>query len=189
MTGHEMGSPGGNGRYPHLRSRWRPFRAAYREVPLSASYVQRAGGSLLDGVVFLGAVPLPLEAVLFFLQIDLSARHSRIVFWSGAALFTIVYSWIISQGRRSIGQLAVGIAVAGRVDSEPPSFPQAVVRTVVKLLGFAGWAYAFAALMWGAPDAAVLILTPFGLGLLWPVWDDRGRAWHDIVSSTRAISV
>jgi len=59
----------------------------------------------------------------------------------------------------------------------------------VKLAGFAGWAYVWSWINWGAPGWLVLTFAPFGAGLLWPLVDHRKRAWHDIVSGTRAVAV
>lgn len=159
----------------------------YREHPLAAGYAQRAGASLLDGIVFLACVPIPLELAIFIGGFDMPASRSRAWFWAGALVFTLVYSWVISR-RRSFGQIATGIRVRTD-DDRPPTLPMAFVRTVVKLAGFAGWAYVWSWINWGAPTWLVVMFAPFGVGLLWPLVDDRDRAWHDIVSRTRAVSV
>jgi len=35
---------------------------------------------------------------------------------------------------------------------------------------------------------AIVALTPLGLGLLWALWDPRGRAWHDHIAGTQIVS-
>ncbi len=133
--------------------------------PAPASFVSRAGSHLVDVI----AIP----AVVFVASVGLvRTRHPLAaagLFLLGSLLFAAFLIWNSGyrQGRtgQSLGRRAQGTRLVGATTGQPIGFGRAVVRLVAHLLD----------------------LLPFGVGYLWPLWDERRQTFADKVCGTLVV--
>ena len=129
---------------------------------IPASFVSRAGSHLID-VVAIPAVVLVLMIALVRTRHPLAAAA---VFLLGTLVFVLflLCNSGYRQGRpgQSLGRRARGTRLVGAQTGRPIGFGRAVVRLVAHLLD----------------------LLPFGVGYLWPLWDERRQTFADKVCRT-----
>lgn len=145
--------------------------ADFSELP-RASFLDRFRAFLLDtgfvfvitcfsgglGVLLVGHEESPLKALSAFLI------HFKVVLWLGLLVgmaYSVLALWSFN---RTLGKYVFGIRVL-KLAPRPLSFGEVLVRE----LGF------------------FFSVLPFGLGLLWPFFDDKGRNLHDHLTGTLVI--
>ena len=148
------------------------------KLPL-ASWGSRAAAWFIDTLVMLG-----IATLVFFFIWAINGRAgtagvAAAIAWGGAEYFFrgIVYAPLLMArtGRhngQTLGKQAIGIRVV-RESSEPMDYWSAFLRqwlVIVVLFQFIG------GVLTGG-------LAPI-IDVLWPLWDSRNRAVHDIVCST-----
>jgi uncharacterized RDD family membrane protein YckC len=139
-----------------------------------AGFQDRAWASLLDvgfifaitcfsgvlSVLLVGQEESPFKALSVFLV------HFKVVFWLGFLLglaYCVFALWSFNQ---TLGKYAFGLRVL-KLAPRPLRFDEVLVRE----LGF------------------FLSVLPFGLGLLWPYFDEKGRNLHDHLAGTLVIKI
>jgi len=136
-----------------------------------ASYGQRIGAYLIDGVV-IAIVVLALMMAGSAISDAVAGLMLFVFGWPLGALIAVVpFMRRRGQGAgQSLGKAATGIRVVGP-DGTPAS-ARVVLREVVMK-----WFVLWSITLWlGAV-----------LDLLWPLWDGERRAMHDIASGTRVV--
>ncbi len=129
-----------------------------------ASYGQRVGAFLIDGVIIL--------VILFILAGILAARDNLgpAVVFGLFGLASVVYKPLMEGSRgQTLGKMAVNIKVVRAVDAGPIGYGEAFMRWfIATLIGF----------------------VPFGsfIDLLWPLWDQHKQTLHDKVAKTIVVT-
>jgi uncharacterized RDD family membrane protein YckC len=132
---------------------------------IPASFVSRAGSHLIDVVVMPAAV-LVLMITLVRTRHPLAAATVLLL---GSLVFVLFLIWNSGyrQGRtgQSLGRRARGTRLVGAQTGRPIGFGRAVVRLIAHLID----------------------LLPFGVGYLWPLWDERRQTFADKVCRTLVV--
>ena len=139
-----------------------------------AGFGRRISGLLVDGVVFAvlfaivagalsGAVAIDAEALEAG---DPDAEDQLATVLLVLVVATFAYGWLLNTIGWSPGKQALGLRVV-RADGQPPGLGVGFARTVC-------WPLSLALL---------------GLGLLWPLFDRNGQAWHDKLAGTYVVRV
>jgi uncharacterized RDD family membrane protein YckC len=127
-----------------------------------ASFTSRAASHLIDVV----AIPVAVLVVTIALVRTRHPLAAATVFLFGAVVFVLFLLWNSGyrQGRtgQSLGRRAQGTRLVGAATGRPIGVGRAVVRLVAHLLD----------------------LLPFGVGYLWPLWDEQRQTFADKVCST-----
>ena len=157
-------------------------------LPALASFGQRLGAAVVDGLVF--AVPMTLIMVALFLLLALTtggllegldgsgpgAAGGLLI--GGFAVFAVVLLAAIvapilygigfegSPRGQTIGKWMVGIRVVDGTTAGRLPISRAAVRVLVR-------SFASGAL--------------FALGYLWMLWDEQNRTWHDMAADSRVV--
>lgn len=161
----------------------RPPAAAAQPTPPPAlplaSWWSRAGAYLIDTLVMLA-----IATVAFFLAWAISGDAGRAgivaaIAYGGAEYFVrgAIYAPLLmrregAHNGQTLGKQLVGIRVV-RESGQPMDFGAALVRqwlVITLLIQVVGGAFTGG-------------LAPL-IDYLWPLWDDRNRAVHDIIAST-----
>ncbi len=132
---------------------------------IPASFASRVGSHLVD-VVAIPAVGFVLCVVLVRTRHPLAAATLFLLGGFGFVLF-LLWNSGYRQGRtgQSLGRRAQGTRLVGAASGQPVGFGRAVVRLVAHLLD----------------------LLPFGVGYLWPLWDERRQTFADKVCGTLVV--
>lgn len=133
---------------------------------LWASWGERVGAYLLDGVILSGVI---IATIITMGVLSAAVRSLGWLFGLvGVVIYlgTIIGYMLLEAGPygQTPGKWIVGIRV---VDST--GRPLSMGRSVGRYFG------------------RILSALPFYLGFLWPLWDDERRAIHDMVCETRVI--
>lgn len=127
---------------------------------------KRAGAVLLDMVVF--GIPFNIVQAMLF---GPGAYDSRSPVYPTAFVFSVVVGfaynvgmWAFADGA-TLGKKILKIKIV-KLDGSPLTMGSALGRYVAYLI------------------AAI----PCGLGLLWVLWDEEHRGWHDKMADTKVIS-
>lgn len=134
-----------------------------------ATYGQRAQAYLIDfGVVLVGVVAIVIVGFIFGLVADF--LQLLVTFVGYLAVIGIgIGNLIMGEGgplSQTLGKHLIGIKVVG--DSPGPlGYGKAAIRWVGRILD---------SIVCGLP-----------IGILWPLFDDENRTWHDIVADTRVV--
>lgn len=141
-----------------------PLESASPQAPLyKAGWWARVGATLLDGLIMVAGALL-----LGAIGAAVGGRDGfAIGFWIGYALGFLLYAPLMlayHQGQ-TLGKQAAGVRVVHR-DGQPIGFGRAWLREV--------------------PIKYVCGIIPF-IDVLWPLWEDRARAWHDFAAVTRVV--
>lgn len=153
-------------------------------VPRLATFGQRLGASLLDGLVLsiplFGAIAATFVvfAVIAGAALDGSSGAGSGVAFGGVAVFGIVMLAAMvlpvlyavgfegSPHGQTIGKWLVGIRVVDGPTAGRLGTSKAFVRVLVRTFA----------------SGAV-----FALGYLWMLWDEQGRTWHDLAADSRVV--
>jgi uncharacterized RDD family membrane protein YckC len=124
--------------------------------------VRRVCSHLIDAVLA-PVVVLVLTAGLVRIRHPLLASGVFLLGWLAFGLFAVWNSGY-RQGRtgQSLGRRVLGTRLVGTATGLPIGFGRAVARMLAHLLD----------------------LLPFGIGYLWPVWDERHQTFADKVCGT-----
>jgi uncharacterized RDD family membrane protein YckC len=141
-----------------------------------ASWLQRVGATLIDGVAVLAAQFVFGLVIGMFLRPQLRIENGEVVentlatylllTYAFSLLFTL-YNYGYRQGNTgsTIGKSLVGLRVVGADTGQPIGFGMSVLRQICHILdGF------------------------FLLGYLWPLWDTERRTFADMIMRTRVVS-
>jgi uncharacterized RDD family membrane protein YckC len=130
-------------------------------TPDYASWLQRVGAYLVDGVV----TALP-ALVLLFIGVAVGGTVGAVLALAGYAAGIAVFFWntVFRQGRtgQSIGKEQVGIRLIRERDGKPVGPGLSFVRQL----------------------AHVLDSVFFDIGFLWPLWDAKRQTFADKVCAT-----
>jgi uncharacterized RDD family membrane protein YckC len=143
-----------------------------------AGWWSRVGASVLDALILV----VPVVVVALVVGALSGGRTVGEQFLGSVLGLVIAFAyWALTmprQGERngqSIGMQVVGIRVV-RVDGQPVTVGLVALRqTLVQGILF-GW------------FGAALLLIPWLLNYLWPLWDDENRCLHDMICSTRVVT-
>jgi uncharacterized RDD family membrane protein YckC len=136
-----------------------------------ASFGQRAGASLLDGALSFAALIVVTVVRLIVTAIDPTLGAVVGLAMGLAYLAAAIAVLIIGEGGplgQSPGKHLVGIKVVGPRPG-PIGYGTAAVRYLGRLV-----------------DSIVCCLP---IGVIWPLFDQERRAWHDMVADTRVVEV
>ena len=131
-------------------------------LPELASWGQRVGASLLDGLVLYGIIFLAV--LLGALLRSVSAPLGTLVIVLGYLAGLAVFVWqLVMQGRtgQTIGKRAVGLRLLREQDGQVIGAGLSVARYFVHLL-----------------DSYSIV------GYLWPIWDDKKQTFADKILKT-----
>lgn len=171
---------------------WQPGPAPYPPPypwpwPQRASFGQRLGGAVIDGIVLL--VPMltlmgagfggvfaiagvfgaespsgsPPPAFVPLLLLALGGMYA--LFFFGSWLY---HGVLVARSGQTPGKRVMGIKVVDAATGGPVTLGRATLRWVVQTLASGQL---------------------FGLGYLWMLWDDQGRTWHDMAARTAVVVV
>jgi uncharacterized RDD family membrane protein YckC len=130
-----------------------------------ASFVSRAASHLIDAV----AIPATVLVLVIALVRTRHPLAAAGVFLLGTLVFVLFLIWNSGyrQGRtgQSLGRRAQGTRLVGAATGRPIGFGRAVVRLVAHLID----------------------LLPFGVGYLWPLWDEGRQTFADKVCGTLVV--
>jgi uncharacterized RDD family membrane protein YckC len=131
--------------------------------PVEAGWWARVGATLLDAVIIVvGAL------ILGAIGAAIGGNNGFAVgFWIGYAIGFLLYPplMLAYNGGQTLGKQATGVRVVHR-DGQPIGLGRAWLREV--------------------PIKYVCGIIPF-IDVLWPLWEERARAWHDFVAVTRVV--
>ena len=131
-------------------------------MPELASWGQRVGASLLDGLVLFGVIFLAALLGLLLRSVSVPLGTLVIVLGYLAALGVFVWQLVV-QGRtgQTIGKRAVGLRLLREQDGQVIGAGLSVARYFVHLL-----------------DSYSIV------GYLWPIWDDKKQTFADKILKT-----
>lgn len=141
-----------------------PMESAPPQAPLyKAGWWPRVGATLLDAVIIvIGAL------VLGAIGAAIGGKSGFSVgFWIGYAVGFLLYGPLMLAYHRgqTLGRQATGVRVIHR-DGQPIGLGRAWLREV--------------------PIKYICGIIPL-IDVLWPLWEDRNRALHDLVAVTRVV--
>jgi uncharacterized RDD family membrane protein YckC len=129
-----------------------------------AGWWSRVGATILDGLIIF--VPLLLGGIALIVSDTLAGLFAFVYL---LAVFFYAPVMLTAHEGRTWGKQAAGIRVV-RMDGSEVGFGQAVGREWLKLL------FGITGILWI-------------IDVLWPVQQPENRAWHDLITGTRVITV
>lgn len=129
-----------------------------------AEFSARLTAFCVDAALAVGAYFLTLK-LAFPAYSPLLNPHARVwtALWVG--LFVVYQAFFSCEGRRSAGKTLMGLRIVD-AEGEPLELTTAVARAAMYL-----------------PSSI------FNLGFLWALFDKEGRAWQDLVTGSKVVSV
>lgn len=165
---------------------------------LYASFGQRVGASLIDGVIsaliggVLGVIAIAIVAALLS-SAETTPDSALVVLITSYVLlpviaYVVALAFLFWQLRRrgekngqTFGKQTVDIRIV-RADGRPVNAGTVFMRHV--LMGMLCWALLIAGVYTVGSAVVVVILLIVPADLLWPLWDERRQALHDKLAHT-----
>lgn len=104
-----------------------------------------------------------------------------------ALIVAVFFGWFWTHGGQTLGLRAWHMRLV-RIDGKPVGWLDVLKRLAATLMLWLPVQFLFLLMESADPVRDALIAwTPFGIGLLWILFDSRKLAWHDRLSGTRPV--
>jgi uncharacterized RDD family membrane protein YckC len=150
--------------------------------PEPAGWWRRAAAFILDALVTL-ALGLAIDAPLGISRFNghVAADQQTLALAIGAVVAAIYYSLVMTRTNgRTVGKYALRLRVITMSD-EPIGVPVVLLREVVAKQLAWGLVLVDTVVIFGPAELVLLV------NYLWPLWESRNRALHDLFAGTRVI--